>query len=52
MKNQNIKGELNEADKLPGKLAADMGVSRATLREALNQLALMGIIEMKERMCN
>lgn len=50
IKNKIIKGELREGDKLPSqdKLAVNLGVSRGTLREALNQLVLMGIIEMKQ----
>lgn len=50
VKNQIIRGELKEGEKLPpqDKWAKAMGVSRGTLREALNQLVLMGIIEMKQ----
>jgi GntR family transcriptional repressor for pyruvate dehydrogenase complex len=45
-----IRGELKEGQKLPSqdKLALSMEVSRVSLREALNQLVLMGIIEMKQ----
>jgi GntR family transcriptional repressor for pyruvate dehydrogenase complex len=45
-----IRGELSEGERLPHqeRLAQSMGVSRGTLREALNQLVLMGIIEMKQ----
>jgi len=45
-----IQGELKEGERLPSqdKLAEIMGVSRGTLREGLNQLVLMGIIEMRQ----
>lgn len=45
-----IQGELKEGERLPSqdKLAKIMGVSRGTLREGLNQLVLMGIIEMRQ----
>lgn len=50
IKEQIIRGELKEGEKLPpqDKWAKAMGVSRGTLREALNQLVLMGLIEMKQ----
>lgn len=50
IKNEIIRGELKAGEKLPpqDKWAKAMGVSRGTLREALNQLVLMGIIEMKQ----
>lgn len=40
-------GELKEGDKLPNQheLAARLGVSRASLREALHTLSLIGVIE-------
>ena len=42
-----ISGELKEGEKLVSQdeLAKEMGVSRASLREALNHLRLMGLIE-------
>jgi GntR family transcriptional repressor for pyruvate dehydrogenase complex len=42
-------GELKEGDKLPNQndFAAELGVSRPSLREALNQLTVHGIIEQK-----
>jgi GntR family transcriptional repressor for pyruvate dehydrogenase complex len=42
-------GELREGDKLPNQndFAAQLGVSRASLREALHTLALLGVIEQK-----
>lgn len=50
IKNQIIRGELQAGQKLPpqDKWAKEMGISRGTLREALNQLVLIGIIEMKQ----
>lgn len=50
IKSQIIRGELKAGEKLPpqDKWAKAMGVSRGTLREALNQLVLMGVIEMKQ----
>lgn len=42
-------GELKEGDKLPNQneLAAQLGVSRASLRESLHTLALMGVLEQR-----
>jgi GntR family transcriptional repressor for pyruvate dehydrogenase complex len=42
-------GELKEGDKLPNQyeFAAELGVSRPSLREALHTLELMGVIEQK-----
>ena len=44
-----ISGELKDGDNLGSQddLANSMGVSRASLREALNRLSLMGLIEIK-----
>ena len=43
------RGELNEGDKLPNQydFAAELGVSRPSLREALNQLTQAGVVEQK-----
>lgn len=48
-KSQIISGQLREGDLLPSQeeLASSLGVSRASLREALNRLALMGLVEVK-----
>jgi GntR family transcriptional repressor for pyruvate dehydrogenase complex len=48
--NKIIQGELKGGDQLPSqnKLAESMGISRGTLREGLNQLVPMGIIEMRQ----
>jgi len=45
-----VRGDLKEGEKLPAqeKFAETLGVSRGTLREAFNQLVLMGILEMKQ----
>ncbi len=45
-----IRGELREGQKLPPQddFAKSMGVSRGTLREALQQLMLMGLIDMRQ----
>jgi len=45
-----IRGELKEGQKLPpqDKFAKSLGISRGTLREALHQLMLMGLIEMRQ----
>jgi GntR family transcriptional regulator, transcriptional repressor for pyruvate dehydrogenase complex len=45
-----VRGEFKEGQKLSSqdKLAQKMGVSRVTLREALHQLMLMGLIEMRQ----
>ena len=50
IKEKIIRGELREGDKLPSQdhFAQSLGVSRGTLREGLNQLLLMGIIEMRQ----
>jgi GntR family transcriptional repressor for pyruvate dehydrogenase complex len=42
-------GELKEGDKLPNQneLASQLGVSRASLRESLHTLALMGVLEQR-----
>lgn len=50
IKGKIIRGELREGDKLPSQdqFAQSLGVSRGTLREGLNQLLLMGIIEMRQ----
>lgn len=50
IKDRIIRGELREGEKLSSQdqLAKSLGVSRGSLREALNQLQLMGIIEMKQ----
>jgi GntR family transcriptional repressor for pyruvate dehydrogenase complex len=47
MKRMIESGELKEGDKLPNQpeLAARLGVSRASLREALHTLSLIGVIE-------
>lgn len=47
IKNKIIQGELKDGDMLASQdeLAKTMGVSRASLREALNRLELMGLIE-------
>jgi len=44
-----LNGQLKEGDKLPNQneFAAQMGVSRSSLREALHTLALMGAIEQR-----
>ncbi|MGI6084421.1 MAG: FadR/GntR family transcriptional regulator [Acetivibrionales bacterium] len=44
-------GELKEGDKLPdqNKFAKQLGVSRLSLREALNYLQMIGVIEQKPR---
>ncbi len=49
IKDKIISGELNDGDMLASQddLAKAMGVSRASLREALNRLSLMGLIEMR-----
>lgn len=45
-----IRGELREGQKLSpqDKFAKGLGISRGTLREALHQLMLMGLIEMRQ----
>jgi GntR family transcriptional repressor for pyruvate dehydrogenase complex len=50
IKNKIIQGELNDGDMLASQdeLAKTMGVSRASLREALNRLELMGLIESQQ----
>jgi GntR family transcriptional repressor for pyruvate dehydrogenase complex len=50
IKNKIIQGELKDGDMLASQdeLAKTMGVSRASLREALNRLELMGLIESKQ----
>jgi GntR family transcriptional repressor for pyruvate dehydrogenase complex len=42
-------GELKEGDKLPNQyeFADQLGVSRPSLREALNQLSILGVVEQK-----
>ncbi|REH98732.1 FadR/GntR family transcriptional regulator, partial [Staphylococcus felis] len=42
-------GELNTGDKLPSiqKLAEEYGVSNASIREALNALRMIGLVEIK-----
>jgi GntR family transcriptional repressor for pyruvate dehydrogenase complex len=49
IKGKIISGELKDGDMLASQdeLARNLGVSRASLREALNRLSLMGLIEMK-----
>lgn len=49
IKNKIVAGELKDGDMLPSQdeLARTLGISRASLREALNRLTLMGLIEMK-----
>jgi len=44
-------GELKEGDKLPNQneFAAHLGVSRTSLREALNTLTIIGVIEQRPR---
>lgn len=44
-----ISGEYSTADQLPPQeiLASSLGVSRPTLREALNQLSLLGLVEVQ-----
>ena len=43
-------GELKPRDKIPSerKLAADMGISRQSIREALNRAEVMGLIEVRQ----
>ncbi len=50
IKDKIISGELKEGDTLGSQddLAKTMGVSRASLREALNRLSLMGLIETRQ----
>ena len=50
IKDKIIRGELKDGDMLASQdeLAKTMGVSRASLREALNRLELMGLIESKQ----
>jgi GntR family transcriptional repressor for pyruvate dehydrogenase complex len=50
IKNKIVEGELKNGDMLASQdeLAKTMGVSRASLREALNRLELMGLIESKQ----
>jgi GntR family transcriptional repressor for pyruvate dehydrogenase complex len=50
IKGKIIQGELKDGDMLSSQdeLAKTMGVSRASLREALNRLELMGLIESKQ----
>lgn len=50
IKDKIISGELKDGDMLASQddLAKTMGVSRASLREALNRLALMGLIKTKQ----
>ncbi len=45
-----VRGEFKEGQKLSSqdRLAQEMGVSRVTLREALHQLMLLGLIEMRQ----
>jgi len=49
MKRMLREGELKEGDKLPNQyeFADQLGVSRPSLREALNQLAVLGVVEQK-----
>lgn len=49
IKGKIVSGELKDGDVLSSqdKLARALGVSRASLREALNRLSLMGMIEMR-----
>jgi len=51
IKNRVIKGTLREGDKLPNQdeFAAELGVSRSSLREALQTLSLIGVIEQRPR---
>lgn len=50
IKDKIISGELKDGDMLASQdeLARTMGVSRASLREALNRLSLMGLIETRQ----
>ena len=50
LKSRVLSGELKDGDTLGSQeqLAKSLGVSRASLREALNRLSLMGIIEAKQ----
>lgn len=50
IKDKIIAGEMKEGDMLASQddFAKTMGVSRASLREALNRLSLMGVIETKQ----
>jgi GntR family transcriptional repressor for pyruvate dehydrogenase complex len=50
IKDRVISGELKEGDSLGSQddLARSMGVSRASLREALNRLNLMGLVETRQ----
>jgi GntR family transcriptional repressor for pyruvate dehydrogenase complex len=43
-------GRLNPGDKIPAEreLAADMGISRQSIREALNRAEVMGLIEVRQ----
>jgi GntR family transcriptional repressor for pyruvate dehydrogenase complex len=49
IKNMLTRGELVEGDKLPNQyeFAKQLGVSRPSLREALNQLTINGVVEQK-----
>jgi len=49
MKRMLREGELKEGDKLPNQyeFAEQLGVSRPSLREALNQLSVLGVVEQK-----
>ncbi|MHB1414015.1 MAG: FadR/GntR family transcriptional regulator [Chloroflexota bacterium] len=44
-----VSGELRDGDTLPSQdeMARELAVSRASLREALNRLALMGLVELR-----
>lgn len=51
LKNRIINGTLKEGDKLPNQndFAAELGVSRPSLREALQALTIIGVIEQRPR---
>lgn len=51
VRNMIRRGELNEGDKLPNQidLAAQLGVSRTSLREAISMLSLLGAVEQRPR---
>lgn len=50
VKEKIIKGELKPGEKLPpqGELARQLGVSRTSLREAINKLSTMGLVESRQ----
>jgi GntR family transcriptional repressor for pyruvate dehydrogenase complex len=52
IRNMLVSGELKEGDKLPNQneFSVQLGVSRSSLREALQTLTLMGVIEQRPRL--